>query len=221
MASWDKLQRSVLLKANVLAASDASTLVSAYLDSDINQSNLQTRAIEFPFAAINDALLHAGGKIVEKIGSNPNSPYRSYFHDQTDSITDGGRIPEVSQAGHPRVGVIGAVYDSSTNEELEMVPRQTVKGADALSLKISPFLYFSDNTRIWHTRDSVIADIVIWEAEVERYWMDATVRGECPFPDSVHDCLVNGALSILFRDKFNSEQADKFAERFIHTLDTL
>lgn len=219
--TWDKIQRSVMLKANQLNAADASTLASVYSVPAIGQTELNDRGIEFPFNAINDALLDAGGKIVEKIGQNPNSPHRSYFHDQTDAISDGGRIPEYSQAGHPKAGVIGAVYDSATNEECEMVSRQMVRGADALSLKVSPFFYFTDQTRVWHTRTSVVADIVVWDAAIERLWMESNPRGDCPFPDSLHEGLVNGALSILFRSSFNDAQADKFAERFLHTLNAL
>jgi hypothetical protein len=221
MATWQYIQRQVMLKANQLNAADASTLASVYSVTSIGQTELNDRGIEFPFNAINDALLDVGGKMVQKIGANPQNPYRSYFYDQTDSITDGGRIPELSQAGHPRVGVIGAVYDSSTSEELEMVPRQVVRGADALNLKISPHFYATDGVHIWHTRTSVVADVVVWEAQVERYWMEASTRGECPFPDALNEALVNGSLSILFRSKFNDEQADKFAARFHHTLDSL
>lgn len=210
-----------MLKANELNAADASSLASIYSVATIGQTELNDRGIEFPFSAINDALLDAGGKLVERIGQNPLCPYRSYFADQTDSISDGGRIPEYSQAGHPRIGVIGAVYDSSDSKECEQVSRQMVDDADSLSLKISPYLYASDNTRIWHTRTSVIADIVVWEAQVQRYWMEGSVRGDCPFPDSLIEGLINGALSIIFRSTFNAEQADKFAERFLDTLNKL
>jgi hypothetical protein len=221
MASWDKIQREVMLKANQLNAADASTLASIYSVTSIGQTELNDRAIEFPFSAINDSILDACGKIVGVIGFNPNSPYRSYFHDTTDSISDGGRIPEYSQAGHPRVGVIGAVYDSSNSRECERVARQQVDGADALSLKISPYLFNSDGVRIWHTRTSVVADIVVWEAQVERYWMESAVRGECPFPDSLNGTIVSGALHYLFRSKFNNEQAEQWGVRFSDDLERL
>jgi hypothetical protein len=214
MGTWEKIQREVMLKANQLNAADASTLASVYSVTSIGQTQLNDRGIEFPFSAINDSILDAGGKIVNAIGHNINSPYRSYFHDQTDSISDGGRIQELSQAGHPKVGFIGAVYDSSTGKELELVSRPQVDGADALPLRISPHLYFTDQQRIWHTRTSVVADIVVWEAQVERYWMEASVRGDCPFPDSLNDVLVSGALTYLFRSKFNMEQADQWGARF-------
>ena len=210
-----------MLKANELNAADASSLASTYSVATIGQTELNDRGIEFPFNAINDALLDAGGRIVERIGANPISPYRSYFQDQTDSITDGGRIPEISQAGHPKVGVIGAVYDSSTSEELEFVPRQVVKGADALNLKISPYLYNTDQFRIWHTRDAVIADIVVWEAQVERYWMESSPRGQCPFPDALIKGLIDGALAEVFRGAFNLEQAGIYQNRFDSWLATL
>jgi hypothetical protein len=214
MASWDKLQRLVMLQANQLNAADASSLASIYSVTSIGQTELNDRAIEFPFSAINDAILAACGKIVHVIGNNPLSPYRSYFQDQTDSISDGGRIPEYSQAGHPRVGVIGAVYDSSNSRECEFVSRQQVDGADSLSLKVSPYLFNSDGQRIWHTRTSVIADIVVWEEQVERYWMEAAVRGENPFPDSLHGLQEAGALSLLFRSAFNAEQSEQWDKRF-------
>jgi hypothetical protein len=221
MATWDKIQRAVMLKANELNAADASTLASVYSVSTIGQTELNDRAIEFPFAAINDAILDACGMIVERIGENVNSPYRSYFHDTTDSLTDGARIPEYSQAGHPVIGRIGTVRDATTNEELEMVPRQVVKGADSITLKVSPHLYAIDGSRIWHTRTSVIADVVVWESQVERYWLESSPRGICPLPDALHPTIVNGALSIIFRGDFNSDQAPVYTTKFETVLATL
>lgn len=221
MALWNVIQRAIMLKANVVNAADASTLASVYSVATIGQTELNDRGIEFPFNAINDAILDAGGMIVERIGQNVNSPYRSYFHDVTDAILDGGRIPEFSQAGHPVIGRIGSVRDATTNEELEMVPRQVVKGADSITLKISPHLYAIDGVRLWHTRTSVVADVVVWESQVERYWLESSPRGICPFPDALHPTLVNGALSILFRGDFNSAQAPAFAGKFESVLATL
>jgi hypothetical protein len=220
MASWNYVQREVAIKANQLNAADASTLASLYA-SAITQTQLNDRGIEFPFSAINDSILDAGGKMVDRIGHNVNSPYRSYFRDETDNISDGGKIQEFSQAGHPKIGFIGAVRDSSTGRELEMVSRQQVDGADALTLKISPHLYFTDQQRIGHTRDSVVADIVVWEAAVERVWMESAVRGECPFPDSLIGALVSGSLHYLFRSKFNNEQAEQWGARFQDDLSKL
>jgi hypothetical protein len=214
MATWDKIQRAVMLKANELNAADASTLASVYSVTTIGQTELNDRGIEFPFAAINDALLDVGGQIVGRIGENVSSPYRSYFHDTTDSLTDGARMPEYSQAGHPVIGRIGSVRDSTTSEELEMVPRQVVKGADSITLKVSPHLYSIDGSRIWHTRTSVVADVVVWESQVERYWLESSPRGICPFPDALHPTLVNGALSILFRGAFNIEQAKYWEAKY-------
>lgn len=203
-----------------MTADNASALQSAYTTSVPGQTQLGERAVEFPKEAIDDAIIEAGGRIVAVIGQNPNSVYRPYFTDQTSSISDGGMIPSVSQANHPVTGVIGAVVDATTLEELEPAgSRQAVKGADSLSLKISPHLYYSDGSRIWHTRTSVIADVCVWEAQIERYWLAASgTRGRCPFPDSLTETLVVGSLSYLFRDTFNSEQAKFCTEQFNATL---
>lgn len=222
MATWDKLQRAVMLKANELNASSAANLASTYSVSTIGQSELADRGIEFPFSAINDAILDACGTMVERIGQNQQSPYRSYFLDTTDSILDGSRIPEFSQAGHPVVGKVGAIRDSSDNNECEFRSREEVAGANNIStLKITPYFYNSDGSRIWHTRDAVVADVVVWESQVHRYWLESNPRGICPFPDSLHPGIINGALSLIFRGEFNIEQSEGFAKRFMVTLEGL
>jgi hypothetical protein len=222
MATWDKIQRAVMLKANELNASTAANLASTYSVATIGQTELADRGIEFPAAAINDCILDAGGIMVEVIGQNPISPYRTYFHDTTDSILDGSRIPEFSQAGHPVVGKIGAVRDSSDSQECEFKARQEVDGANSITtLKVSPYWFNTDGTRIWHTRDAVTADVVVWESQVHRYWMEASPRGICPFPDSLHPALINGALSLLFRGEFNIEQSEGFNSRFQLSLEGL
>jgi hypothetical protein len=51
--------------------------------------------------------------------------------------------------------------------------------------------------------------------------MTAASRGECPFPDSIIGILEDGALTELFRNKFNTEQAGIYESRFGAGLQTL
>lgn len=217
--TWDKIQRSVILKANELRADSATSVATAYATVLIGATQLGDRAIEFPFTAINDAILDASGKIVATIGGNPQCPYRSSFQDQTNNISSGGSITELSQSGAPIAGVINTVRDATTNKALEMKPRAVVTGYSNLTLKISPYYYYTDNVRIWHTRTNVVADCCVWDRAAERYWLESTfTRGDCPFPSPLHEVLIAGSLAMLFKDTFNNEQVQMWHTYFADSL---
>lgn len=207
MATYDKIFRQVVLRANQLAADDSSSLSLSYVTAAIGQTQMDDRAIEFPKEAVDDAILNAGDRMVSLIGLDKYSPYRTFFHDVTSNIATGSAIPIVGAAGDPRIGVIGDVRDSSTNQKLLSRSYEDVIGYASLNVKSTPFWYYTDNVRIWHTRSNVVADIVTWNKDDQLTLMAATpTRGTCPFPEDLHEALVCGALSYLFRSSFNDGQ---------------
>ena len=223
---YDIVQRQVILRANQLGADSSTALQTAYIDADIDQTNMGDRAIEFPFQAINDAILNAGDRMVRAIGQNPESTYRTYFADVTGSLASGAVIPTTSTNTKPVIGQMGVVKDASSPfRKHTLAPFQIVQDYNVLKtniLKVNPYLYFTDNTRIWHTSTNIVADVVVWSKTDQATLMVSTpTRGTCPFPEDLIEPLVCGALSYIFRGSFNNAQVGIWNAKFQDTLQDL
>lgn len=219
--TWDRVFRQVILRGNLLQADDASTLATNYTTALIGQTEMSDRAIMFPKVAVDDAILNAGDRMVGLIGLDKNSPYRSFFAGVTSNVASGAAIPLISSTSKTRVGVIGDVLDASTSKKCVAKEYQEVIGVGSMTLKQSPHFYYTDNVRIWHTRTNVVIDIVVWDKADQLTLMAQTaggVRGACPFPQELHEGLVCGALSYLFRGEFNVEQAKQWRATFNEVL---
>jgi len=221
---WSIPQREIILRANQLMASSATALQTAYTATGIGQTQMSDRATEFPFEATNDALLEAGSQIVQAIGKDPHSPYRTYFAGVTASLASGANVPTTSSASKPVEGKIGDVLDASTSRKYTFAPFQVVQGYNTLKtniLKVNPYLYYTDNKRIYHTGTNVVADVVIWSVTDQTALMITDPRGTCPFPESLLPLLVDGALSRIFRGSFNIAQAPEYYKKWVDGMNTL
>lgn len=221
MALWNIIQRQVILRANQLKADSATALETAYTDTDIGATEMSDRATSFPPTAIDDAILNSAGRMVELIGLDKDSHYRSYFAGSTSNlagnVVTGTAIPTTSSTSKPIIGVIGVVRDSSTGKRLTAQPYEAIIRLINISSTFNqtPHHFYTDNTKIWHTRTNVVADVVIWLESDQRTLLTSTpARGACPFPESLHAALVEGALSFLFRGEFNLQQAEMHWNRW-------
>lgn len=203
-----------------MQADSASALATAYTQTTPGQTQMEDRAIEFPAVAVYDALLNAGDRLVGIIGLDRHSQYRSHFAGVTASLASGATIPTTSSTAAPIVGVIGEVRDATTSKKLVAKEYQDVIGISNMTLKQSPHWYYTDNTRIWGTR-TMVADVVVWDKNAQLALMAASPRGTCPFPQDLHEALVCGALSYIFRGDFNSNQANVWRGYFNDKLQEL
>lgn len=220
MALYNIIQRQVIIRANQLKANSASALATAYDVTNIGDTEMGDRATSFPKKAIDDAILGAGGRMVELIGLDKDSHYRTYFAGVTSNlaggVVTGTAIPTTSSASKPIIGVIGNVRDSSTGKRVTASSYESVIRMINLasSFNQSPHHFYTDNTKIWHTRTNVVADVVIWSDTDQRGLLESNPRGACPFPESLFAALVEGALSFLFRGEFNIQQAEMHWNRW-------
>lgn len=222
--SYDKIIRQVALRGNLIEPSSASAMETNYTTALFGSTQLGNRAIEYPITAIYDAILSAGDRLIGLIGLDKNSPYRPHFNSVTSSVATGAVIPLVDSTSKSRVGVIGDVRDASTSKKLVAKDYQEVIGYSNLTLKQTPHWYFTDNVRIWHTRSNVTLDIVVWDKVDQLTLMAQTsggAKGNCPFPQDLHEALVCGALSYIFRGDFNSEQVGIWRQYFNDKLQEL
>lgn len=216
--TWDKIQRQVLLRSNQLQADTAASLAANYVVPDIGDTEMGDRATEFPKVAVDDAILNAADRLVGMIGMDKNSPFRNYFAGVTSNVASGAVIPAVSSFAKNRVGVIGDVRDSATGKKLVAKEYQDVIGIPNMTIMCEPHWYYTDNVRIWHTRTNVVIDIVTWDKLDQLSAMADNPRGDCPFPEELHEALVCGALSYIFRGDFNTGQVEIWRKYFEETL---
>lgn len=223
---WSVPQRQVILRANLLPATTGATQFANYSTANIGDTQMADRSIQFPELAVDDALLNAADRMVGRIGNNPFSPYRTAFQDVTASVASGGILPVTSTTAKPIIGVVGDVRNASSPfQKLNFADEHIVKAwVNTLStnlLKVNPHLYWTDNYRIYHTETNITADVVIWSMVDQLAALQANPRTACPFPENLIPLLVVGALSFVFRDKFNESQAQIYAQRFETMLDTM
>lgn len=220
MALYNIIQRSVFLRANLFVADTAAAIESAYILANPGATELDDRSVEFPYSACNDAILQSAERMVGLIGLDVESPYRSYFAGVTSSLATGATIPTTSSASKPVVGVIGEVRDASTSKRCTAVPYEAIiRLTNILSyFNTQPHHFYTDDTRIWHTRTNVVADVVIWLESDQRALLESNPRGACPFPEVLFPALIEGALSFLFRGEFNLEQQNHHHNRWNELL---
>lgn len=214
---YNFLQAEVMLRGNEMQADSASALATSYTSTTPGATELGDRGVEFPPTAINDCMLSAEDAMVRRIGANPKSPYRNFLTDVSASVASGALIPIISSGGKSRIGVIGDVRDAGDSTLLTFAPKQVVLGVKVLGtniLKKAQYLYYEDHTRIWHTRTNITTDMVIFDKSDERTLMTSSPRGTCKFPQDLHEMIVCGALSYMFRGDFNAGQVGIWRQYF-------
>jgi len=209
-----------MIRANLLKADSASALATNYAVANIGDTEISDRGNMFPKLAVDDALLSSASRMVELIGLDKNSNHRTYFAGVTSSLATGVVIPTSSSTSKPVIGVIGDVRDASTAKRCSAAPYEAViRATNIISyFNTQPHHYYTDNTRIWHTRTNVVADVVMWSETDQRALMITNPTGACPFPDDLIPALVEGALSFLFRGEFNFQQAESHRARWNEML---
>lgn len=228
---WNFILRQVLLRGNLLQADSAVGLYTAYAVPGIGDTEIGDRAVEFPAAAVHDAILNAADRMVHMIGLNRYSRFRKYFagtcaltaatvFGQTLPVATGGSD---SPASKPIIGVIDSVFDSgSPKAPMQFMPKWRVIGKiqAKLTLKQTPKWYYTDNVRIWHTdATSALAGVVTWSKTDQLAAIVA--QSDCPFPEELYEGLVTGALSYLFKENMNAGQVKLWQSKFNETLSML
>lgn len=221
--TWDKIIRQVFLQGNLMGISSGAALETAYTNPVIGQAELINRASQYSEDAVQDVILEACNRIIQLISLDRQSPYRVHFQAVTSNLANGALIPKVSSTAVPIEGYIGDVRDSVTGTRMESKTYdQVVTVLDITTLKQVPFWYFTNNVRIWHTVANVICDVIAWSQDEQRTLMNqAITRGACPFPESLHEAIVSGALAMLSRDGFNADQVQMWKGMFNETIQRL
>lgn len=211
---WNSVIRQILLRGNFIAG-DIAAVKATYEDTLFDDTHLTNNGAQYPFSAIVDSMLQALTLIVQAIGDNRDSEYRTSFRDFTNILQNGDPIPTIGATGGSRYGVISNVFDIDNNRPLTFQPRRLIQTANETHgrRKLSLYQYFTDDIVIEHTRPEsggVKAEIVAWDREAEREAMiDRNDNADCPLPDALLPVLEFGSFSYIWRDTFNQEQAVK------------
>lgn len=133
----------------------------------------------------------------------------------------------------PLVGISSRFFRCDDSTELEPKPLEAIRAFRDLAQGMIQFnerkmnYYHFDGERIYHTVSSstvqgVYGEFVCWDSVGAAQSMDAaTTRGDCPFPDDLHEAIVYGALANIFRSDFNLEQVRVWRQYFDNVLQQL
>lgn len=208
---WNKAIIQILLRGNFFTG-DAATLAASYnTATTLNDAVITKNGAEYSFAAIVDGILQAMGMIILAIGTNRTGEYRDWFNDLTGNIADGGVIPTFgSSSTKLRYGLISDVIDASDSKFCNQQPRNLVEIAKARHprQKIEPYVAWTDDIVIYHSRTNVKARCVTWDRAAERTAMiSSNTTAVCPLPEGLMPLLENLSFFWIRRDTFNAEQS--------------
>jgi hypothetical protein len=222
--TWNVVIRQILLRGNFFAG-DQAALAAAYNTALFTDALITDSGAEYPFKAVADGILEAMAMIIGAIGANRESPYRPWFTDDTANIANRGAIPLIGATGaKARYGVISDVRDATDNKPCSFQPRSIVEiaGTARPRFKVNVYEYFADDTTMWHTRTNVKGRIVVWDRAAElTSIIGSNDVATCPLPDDLLPVLEKGALAFIFKDTFNTDQAQINWSQFIPELDKI
>lgn len=168
---YNRIARSVALRANQIAdADDAAALDAQYTGDLADDANMD--GMEVPYTALKDTILAIEKRIAERIAKNANGLYRSFLRGLTDSLESGDELPTIDTDDNEFIGVFGAAFDDdngdneplteATIQEIRRINRNQRAGArpDVFQFKIV-------GTRLYHTRGSAYLEGCVYN-DIER-----------------------------------------------------
>lgn len=218
---YHNILRAVLLRRNALIgvlpadieASYAGTITDASVDS-----------ADWPYTSIIDDTLFCAGQLAAACCATGQHPQAVYFRSFLE-LAHGAVIPAVDNAGKPRIGPLGDVYDEVTDARLTLKTPQDIRRrrANPGSLWSLPvYWYFIDNRngRIDHTL-STDARLTCWVFSMadERAKMEA--NEDMTLPDDWAEALLCGACSLGVRDDAGQNQAGIYRAYYNDALSAL
>lgn len=224
--TWSSVIIQILIKGNFIKGNPAGVATAYDPSVLLSDSTLTDGGGEFPFGGVVDRILQAMSLIVTAIGSNRQSEYRTAFLEDTAGVASGALIPRVaaSSATKYRFGVLSDVKDGSSGLYLTETAREIVLIARKNHTRqiVKPYQYYTDDTRLWHTRSTAKSEIVAWDKAAERAAMIASNHTSvCPLPDDLLPALEFGSLGVMHRNNFNIQQAEAEFAKFVAEINRI
>lgn len=211
---------AVAVRINALQGTDPAELQITYSQRPLTDEVFQSTI--FPMNANRDAILNAEQKLANAISLSADRTLRTFLRSVTEPLATGNALPKFDFEGNPIIGNFGAVLDGA--DQSIMVTRMPVAVVRnrvlAPDIFLAPAYYFAlDGVRLIHTRDTVILECCVYNAETQtsRFDFNETML----LPDSMSEALICGACAMLVRDDEWVQQAQQWAAYFTTTLASL
>lgn len=202
---YSKALRQAAIRVSAIVGATTAAKQAAYITAPLTATQVGT--VDFPLAAIQDAIISNVARIIRTYASIPNHPLRNYHTNTTANIAHRGNIPSVDSGSLPIIGVYGAIRDATDFKELTEQPIQIIEpivtNTDTF-LKGSYYHYKIIGRRLYHTRTNATIDVVCFDEATERA---ALASGNCPLADGLFDIAWAGTVALLMIDSAYTEQA--------------
>jgi hypothetical protein len=214
---YRQILRMAARRVNAITGTNKASLESAYLTSPLTTTQIGNT--DFTYGMIQDNLVSVIGSIVRAYAETENHPFRAFNISQTANIAHKGLIPVANSSSKPIVGVLGAIRDAVTGEELTKKSVQVVRSIVADTggqLKGTYYYYARVGDRLYHTVANAVIDVCAFSASDELTSVGAD--GNAPIPDACLDLAWTGLVASLMVDDEYVQQASVHGQYFSNGL---
>lgn len=198
--TYHTVLRGIAHQVGALRDSSVPSTETSYVATPLTAAELALRG-NFSLTVLKDALLAAEEAVVNAIGVNLHSPFRTYILSVTAALASNAVLPKVDTTSQPIIGSWGAVTDSSDGTVLIRQPVALVKlriRNAGSQFKIPSYIYDFVGDRIIHTRTNVLVQCCIYNRATQA--TAVTANSAMLLPDSFARMLVAGGASFLKPD---------------------
>jgi hypothetical protein len=218
--AWQIIFREVAKHANAFASGSASTVSANYSTSPLTVTQVEDPFFSLDF--IKDKCIDAHGRLAVEIANVRAHPWRAWIgNTRTATISSGAVLPTVGTNSKSIVGAWGQVVAGGTGVLMSEAAPERVRDylEHSSTLYGSPYLYYIDGNRIYHTETTVLIDCCTYErADVVTV---VAANGDITLPDVLVDAIVAGAVAELIVEAKGIEQASYFLNVFNSAIDSI
>lgn len=220
--SFGIIIREVAKHLNAFVSGNAATVQTDYQDTTPDILTIVDPFFSLDF--IKDKIIDANGRLAVEIANVRAHPWRAWIgNTRTATIASGAVLPTVGTNSKSIVGAWGQVVAGGTGILMSEAAPERVRDyiEHGTGVYGSPYLYYIDGNRIYHTETTVLIDCCTYERSDTNALVNAATPGDITLPDVLVDAIVAGAVAELVIEAKGIEQASYFLNVFNSAIDSI
>lgn len=195
--TYQHLLHDVALRMNALVGGDVTAASTTYDNEVLDVSHF--KSADWPFNSFRDAILMAVEDFSWAVADTGGHPWRALFASTTPPLPNHAELPTTSSSLREIIGIWGAVYDSTDDNELTEQPLDVIRRAAQETWRKYPLYYFKiDGGRITHTRQNVTIECCVFSQNDElTKWAS---NGKPSLPDVLRPAIMARAIALMTKD---------------------
>lgn len=216
--AWSVIERQVVKHLNAFASGDASTVSTNYLTAPLTTTQVEDPFFNLDF--IKDKCIDAQGRLANEIANVRAHPWRAWIGNSvTNNILTGAVLPTIATNNKAIVGAWGQVKAGSETMTEAAPERVRDYNLHTSTLYNTPYLYYIDGNRIYHTSASGCSINCCTYERADA--VSAFAAGDISIPDVLVDALVAGAVAECIIEAKGMEQAAYFLNVFQKAIESI